>query len=265
MIFMLTPEELRNLPDELVALYVKLETEALKEMSHALKRRLQGKEPLDAVINDQNAELRRLVLANRKRVKKTLKKTIKKAIALNMQNDAKLTKSPLLKATTAINSGLAHNLIRAGEQRILTELLQLDRSLPAYCEGTVRRLLFEVGARGTLKAINADMTYEEAIADGIKKLAKRGIVLKKKNGVQESIDVVVRRNVLTGISNVASEMSMQNAMELGFQYVEVSAHAGARNTGFGYLNHESWQGKVYHVSDPAEALKLAKLARPIGY
>ncbi len=262
---MLTPEELRNLPDELVALYVKLETEALKEMSHAVKRRLQGKEPLNSIIQDQNAKIRRLILAQRKKVKKTLKKTIRKAVALNMQNDAKLTKSPLLKTTTAISSGLANELIRAGEQRILAELLQIERELPANCEGTVRRLLFEVGTRGTLKAINADMTYEETIADGIEKLANRGIVLKKKNGVRESIDVVVRRNVLTGISNIASEMSMRNAIELGFQYVEVSAHAGARNTGFGYLNHESWQGKVYHVSDPAEALELAKLARPIGY
>ena len=44
---------------------------------------------------------------------------------------------------------------------------------------------------------------------------------------------------------MTKQVSNKNAEELGTDHWEVDWHMGARNTGTGYLNHQSWQGKVY--------------------
>lgn len=262
---MLTAEELRKLPNKVTALYTALETKLLKVMARSLKRRLYRNEAVDIIAREQNAGVRKWLLAHRRQVRKELRATLEKALELNYLNDIKLTKSPLLAAVDAANSGLTGAALRLGEQSILGELILIDRKLPFVCESTLRNTLFEVAARMEYKAINQYSTYEEAIKEGIAILSKHGLTLRKSNGAKEALDVVVRRCVLTGINAAAGAASMQNMLQLGFRYVETSAHIGARNTGLGYLNHESWQGKVYEVTDPAEAAELAMLPRPVGY
>ena len=262
---MLTADELRKLPDRITALYTALETKLLKAITRSLKRRLLRNDAVDVLTQEQNAEIRKWLLAHRQQVRKELKATLERALELNYKNDIKLTNSPLISAVAAANSGITNAAMRLGEQSILGELLQIDRKLPFVCENTLRNTLFEVAARMEFKAINYYATYEQAIKEGIGILAKNGLSLRKSNGTREALDVVVRRCVLTGVNAAAGAASMQNMLQLGFRYVETSAHIGARNTGFGYLNHESWQGKVYEVTDPAAAAELALLPRPIGY
>lgn len=262
---MLTADELRKLPDRVTALYTALETKLLTVMTRSLKRRLLRNDAVDVLTQEQNAEVRKWLLSHRQQVRKALKSTLERALELNYQNDIKLTNSPLISAVTAANSGITNAAMRLGEQSILGELLQIDRKLPFVCETTLRNTLFEVAARMEFKAINQYATYEQAIKEGIAILNKTGINLRKSNGVKEALDVLVRRCVLTGVNAAAGAASMQNMLQLGFRYVETSAHIGARNTGVGYLNHESWQGKVYEVTDPAAAAELALLPHPIGY
>ena len=262
---MLTAEELRRLPDRVTALYTALETKLLKVMTRSVKGRLLHNDAIDVLTRQQNAEVRKWLLSHRQQVRKELKLTLERALELNFKNDIKLTNSPLISAVDAANSGITNAAMRLGEQSILGELLQIDRKLPFICENTLRSTLFEVAARMEFKAINQYATYEQAIKEGIAILSKTGISLRKSNGAKEALDVVVRRCVLTGVNAAAGAASMQNMLQLGFKYVETSAHIGARNTGFGYLNHESWQGKVYEVTDPAAAAQLALLPRPVGY
>lgn len=262
---MLTADELRKLPDRVTALYTALETKLLKVMTRSVKRRLLRNDAVNVLTREQNAEVRKWLLAHRNQVRRELRATLERALELNFKNDIKLTNSPLISAVDAANSGITNAAMRLGEQSILGELLQIDRKLPFICENTLRNTLFEVAARMEFKAINQYATYEQAIKEGIAILSKTGISLRKSNGVKEALDVVVRRCVLTGVNAAAGAASMQNMLQLGFKYVETSAHIGARNTGFGYLNHESWQGKVYEVTDPAAAAQLALLPRPIGY
>ncbi len=48
-----------------------------------------------------------------------------------------------------------------------------------------------------------------------------------------------------GVNQINQKYREQSMDYLGTDLVEVSAHIGARNTGDGPANHESWQGKVY--------------------
>lgn len=262
---MLTPNELDRLPDKVITLYRALETQFLEELADNMKLRLKYRKPLDEVLIKQNTNVRKEILKNRNKVKKAIQEMLRLALKLNLKNDIKLTKSPLLTAVKAQQLGITNAALRTGQQNLLGELIAIDRELPMDCRNTLISVLREVTARAELKVYSGHATYEESIRDGIAQLAKRGIELRKKNGVREALDVVVRRCVLTGINAAAGAASMRNAVLLGFDFVEVTAHVGARNKGVGYVNHESWQGKIYHVSDKTEALRLAQLARPVGY
>lgn len=265
MISMLTPDQLRALPDAVTALYTALETKLLKAIAVNVKRKLKFDEAVDALSQEQNAEVRKWLISHRTTVRKMLRKTLKKAVELSLKNDVKLTDSPLISAVDAANSGLTNAAIRLGEQSVLMDLLDIDRKIPFVCENTLRNTLFEVAARMEFRTINQLDTYESAIKKGIAMLSANGLTLRKKNGAKEALDVVVRRCVLTGVNAAAGTASMQNMLKLGFQYVETTAHIGARNKGTGYINHEAWQGRVFQVTDPAAAMELAMLPRPVGY
>jgi hypothetical protein len=63
---------------------------------------------------------------------------------------------------------------------------------------------------------------------------------------------------MSGVSSISGKYSEQLMDTLDTRYVEVTAHAGARNTGEGIENHESWQGGVYYWSRNGEKDPLGK-------
>ena len=88
--------------------------------------------------------------------------------------------------------------------------------------------------------------YITAIRNAVKDATSKGLrVINYASGRQEQVDVALRRTVLTGISQTAGQMQMERAEQMGLEHIAVSAHIGARNTGEGPANHESWQGRVY--------------------
>lgn len=90
------------------------------------------------------------------------------------------------------------------------------------------------------------ISYSQAISTAVKKLADSGIkTVNYESGHVDNVDVAVRRAVMTGISQLSDKYTEEAAKIIGTDYYEVSAHIGARDTGFGAANHKSWQGKVY--------------------
>lgn len=89
-------------------------------------------------------------------------------------------------------------------------------------------------------------TYSQAIGDVIDEMTASGVrVVDYASGKSDRIEVAARRAVMTGMAQMVDKVNEHNAAELGTDYWEVDWHMGARNTGTGYLNHQSWQGKVY--------------------
>ena len=109
-----------------------------------------------------------------------------------------------------------------------------------------------------LQVQSGAVSYGEAIANATRQLADSGLCITQKGeGVQypkhvDKIDVAVRRAVQTSVNQINSEYATQSMEYLGVDYVEVSAHRGARNKGTGFENHEAWQGKVYYWRQKAE-------------
>lgn len=94
-------------------------------------------------------------------------------------------------------------------------------------------------------------TYSQAIGDVIDEMTASGIRTvdyasdKSASGKSDRIEVAARRAVMTGVAQMTKQVSDKNAEELGTDHWEVDWHMGARNTGTGYKNHQSWQGRVY--------------------
>lgn len=89
-------------------------------------------------------------------------------------------------------------------------------------------------------------TYSQAIGEVTDEMTASGIrTVDYASGKSDRIEVAARRAVMTGVAQMTKQVSDKNAEELGTDHWEVDWHMGARNTGTGYLNHQSWQGRVY--------------------
>lgn len=92
------------------------------------------------------------------------------------------------------------------------------------------------------------VSYNQAIASAIRQLADSGIkTVRYESGRMDSVDVAVRRAVMTGVNQLNQKYREQSMDYLETDLVEVTAHLGARNTDGpnGWENHAKWQGKVY--------------------
>ncbi len=98
-------------------------------------------------------------------------------------------------------------------------------------------------------------TYQQAIANAIKHAAKQGVTVTYPSGHVSSLDVAVRRSVLTGVNQTAGKLQDMRSDEAGVDLMEITAHAGARE------EHAVWQGKIVSKSGRKGYLSLAD----IGY
>lgn len=99
-----------------------------------------------------------------------------------------------------------------------------------------------------MQVMSGAVSYNQAIRNTVKQLADSGIkIVDYESGHRDQIDVAARRAVMTGVGQLCDKYSEQSADYLETPYYEVTAHIGARDTGVGWQNHRSWQGKVYSI------------------
>lgn len=88
--------------------------------------------------------------------------------------------------------------------------------------------------------LSGGFDYNTVIRRTVTQMTNSGLrFVNYSTGRSNRVDVAVRRSVMTGLSQIASQINERNAAELGTNYFEVDWHAGARP------EHRVWQGKVY--------------------
>ena len=101
-----------------------------------------------------------------------------------------------------------------------------------------------------LKVQSGAISYNQAIEEAVKQLADSGIrTVDYESGIRNQVDTAIRRAVMTGVNQINQRYAEQSTDYLETDLVETSAHIGARNTGVGPMNHESWQGKWFRWSE----------------
>ena len=123
------------------------------------------------------------------------------------------------------------NVPMGGSKKVFTPLSEyLERSLDKAMLGIT------TGTR----------TYSQAIGEVVDEMTASGIrTVDYASGKSDRIEVAARRAVMTGVAQMTDKVNEKNMEALQTDYCEVDWHMGARNTGTGYQNHQSWQGKVY--------------------
>ena len=95
-----------------------------------------------------------------------------------------------------------------------------------------------------LDVVTGSFDYNTVLKRTVKELSRSGIrAVDYASGQVNRAPVAVRRAVLTGVNQVSAKINEKVAQDLGTEYFEVTAHAGARPS------HAEWQGKVYKHSE----------------
>lgn len=111
------------------------------------------------------------------------------------------------------------------------------------------KLLINNMDRAYFEVSTGQKSYSEAITDAIKEVASTGSTVRYRTGHVDTIEVAVRRAVMTGVNQGACKVSLHNCELLGAEYVIIDAHMGARyNENNKIANHMGWQGKVYKIN-----------------
>lgn len=115
--------------------------------------------------------------------------------------------------------------------------------------------------KAVMNVASGAFSSEQAVEQVVSELEKSGLrYVNYASGITRGIDVAAHLAVRTTLNQMAADISMSNAEQLGTDLVEVSSHGGARD-GDGHANHAGWQGKVYSISGKAHP----KESKRLGY
>ena len=161
-----------------------------------------------------------------------------------------------------LGSAQTQRMLEAAVSQTQHEMRNITRSMGFRGRDGVWRSCAQAYQRAldaaTLQVTAGTMSHQQAVRSAVQELADAGIsFVDYASGWVNRADVAARRACLTGVSQLSGELSVQNAETLDTDYVEVTAHMGARP------EHAEWQGKVYKLngSEPG----YPNLAAATGY
>lgn len=165
-------------------------------------------------------------------------------------------------------STVAQQIAQSGYRRTMNTLYNLtqtralmnNHNLPVAVQNQLARILDQ----GHMGAVTGAFSTDQIVRQGIKELAAEGVdAITYPSSHTDKLEVVVLRAMRTGINQTAMDISRNNALTMGVDIMELTAHGGAR-TGDGqadFTNHSWWQGKLVSLSGQPGYLTL----EDIGY
>lgn len=242
---MLTPDYLETLPDALAALWQQVEDDILRDIARRI-----GKMPDRDTLTDTAAwqawryeqmqachqDVLSLLSRYSGKSKAEIRRMLLDAGLATLASDDALYQAMGF-APSAIDTNQAlNNLLNAGYRQTLGTWQNLTATTANTVTGEFERAL----DRAWLQVSSGAFSYDVAIRRAVDGLATHMNGVTYPSGHQDTLEVAVRRAVLTGTNQTCAKLQLARAEEMGCEYVEVSAHAGARP------EHAVWQGKIYH-------------------
>lgn len=249
---MLSPQYLEQLPEPLIALWQQVEDDILRDIA----RRIQKMGTLTETAAYQAWRLEQTRLLHTDIVKLISKYSGKSETAIRKMLVEAGTQT--LQTEDAIHAAAGVTLPEPNKSQNLQNLLNAGyrqtagtwKNLTATTANTVSRQFEDALDRAWLQVSSGAFDYQTAIRRAIHDLAEHMDGVTYPSGHRDSLEVAIRRATLTGVNQTCGKLQLERAQEAGCEFVEVTAHVGARDTGSGPANHASWQGKVYHVGGP---------------
>lgn len=257
---MLTPQYLQRVPTSMVDLYGEVEAAILEDMARRIngydmfipsaQHQLQMLEEMGAAREEIMGQLAHITGKSNRELEQIMREAGMEAIRADdmVYRAAGLTPSPMsssqamqrtLQAGLTKTKGVFDNLTRTTAN---TASRQFERALDAaYMQVTA-------GA----------FSPQEAVRLAVRDLCRQGVAaIDYPSGRRDSMDVAVRRAVVTGVNQTAMQLQTVRADELGVDLVETTAHAGARPS------HAQWQGQIFSRS--GKSRKYPDFVTATGY
>jgi hypothetical protein len=247
---MLTADQLDALTEEIVDLYEKYQVSVLRDIA----RRLAG---LDYATETAAWQVQRLTESGKVyeeilsrlaqttgQSEQTLRSMFEKAGVRALKFDDAIYRDAGLQPLPLNLSPAMAQVLAAG----LAKTGGMVRNLTMTTALSGQEAFIQAADLAYMQITGGAMDYQSALKAGIRQVASEGLTVIHFSGRREQLDVALRRAVLTGVGQTTGELQIARADEMGADLVQTSAHAGARNTGTGPANHESWQGKIFSRS-----------------
>lgn len=242
---MLTPDQLEALPRRFVQLWQQVEDDILQDIARRMKS-LGELDPLTptaiwqawrlaetrAVRSNTVATLAKYTGKSRAEIKRLLETAGAQTLAAD---DAVYTAAGLDPPPVNQSPALL-NLLNAGYRQTCGTW----QNLTATTANTVTGAFEDRLSRAWGLVSTGALDYNTAIRRTVYDLADTMPYITYPSGHTDTLEVAARRAVLTGVNQTCAKLQLARMEEMDCEFVEVTAHEGARPT------HAVWQGRVYH-------------------
>lgn len=242
---MLTPDQLEALPRRFVQLWQQVEDDILQDIARRMKS-LGELDPLTptaiwqawrlaetrAVRSNTVATLAKYTGKSRAEIKRLLETAGVQALAAD---DAVYAAAGL--APPPVNQSPALlNLLNSGYRQTCGTWQNLTATTANTVTGAFEDRLSRAWGLISTGAMDYNMAIRRTVGD----LADTMPYITYPSGHTDTLEVAARRAVLTGVNQTCAKLQLARMEEMDCEFVEVTAHEGARPT------HAVWQGRVYH-------------------
>ena len=245
---MLPPEVLDTLPDAFVALWREVEDSILRDAARRI-----GK--MDALTETANWQLWRyqqteavrnnvvkLLARYSGKSERTIRSLLKEAATEAMEREDAIYYHYGLEPTPFEESATLNNLLDAGSRQTNGTWQNLTATTANTVTGAFERTLDAAWGKVSTGAFD----YKTAVKQAVARLADDLPVVPYPRGHTATLEVAARRAVLTGVNQTAGKLQLARMDEMGAEFVETSAHGGARPS------HAEWQGRRFHRGGPVD-------------
>lgn len=260
----LNPNYLDALPNTLIEMYSLVEIDILEDMA----RRISTYDYFIPAAMHQNQKLQELGMTQQYiidalssmtgQTQQEIVDLLSEAGEMAIADDVEYYKAADVYKPEEINTEALHKQLNSG----LLQTQQAFKNITRTTANTATKQFENALDRAWTQINVGGMDYNTAIHRAIKDLSQAGVgSIEYKSGRVDSLEVAVRRAIVTGANQTAAKTQEALANELKVELVEVTAHGGARP------NHAKWQGKVFSRNGDVEidGVKYKDLRKTTGY
>lgn len=239
---MLPPSYLDAMPDAFVQLAQQVEDEILQDVARRIGKMCTLTETADWQLwrYQQTEAVRenvvKLLAKYSGKSEATIRRLLKEAATEAMEREDAIYYHYNLEPTPFEESAALNNLLNAGARQTCGTWRNLTATTANTVSGAFERTLDVAWGKVATGAFD----YKTAVKQAVDSLADEMPEITYPSGHTDSLEVAARRAVLTGVNQTAGKLQEARMDEMNVEFVETSAHGGARPS------HAEWQGRRFH-------------------
>ena len=239
---MLPPSYLDAMPDAFVQLAQQVEDEILQDVARRIGKMGTLTETADWQLwrYQQTEAVRenvvKLLAKYSGKSEATIRRLLKEAATEAMEREDAIYYHYNLEPTPFEESAALNNLLNAGARQTCGTWRNLTATTANTVSGAFERTLDVAWGKVATGAFD----YKTAVKQAVDSLADDMPEITYTSGHTDTLEVAARRAVLTGVNQTAGKLQEARMDEMNVEFVETSAHGGARPS------HAEWQGRRFH-------------------